>query len=404
MFGLGGMLAPHPVEAFLRESFGRKALYQHGTPGKFENLFSWEDINHLLNTTSPRGSIKLVYDRKTLESSQLANLAHWLNEGATLVIDWLQTIDEFVYRFAQELARDMNTPVNINCYVSCPNKQGFDLHFDRHDVFIVQVEGRKHWRVFEPTLVNTPIQAMECNLAACEPPDPGSDAPYCDCGLEQGDVLYVPRGHWHYAVAETPSIHLTVGLTSASGIDLLSWITAELMRDEEFFRKDMPVAMAPELGGPGGLPSLPDYVAEFKSRVRSIMDRDDLVDLIVRNCMLRNQLRRESKLPFIWDLDASLTPQTRFSLLPTQKALIHHDESDDATVVYLRGSRLNLDHFPTPLVRTLFESRGGFSGSSIMEQSPEFSWTQVKSLLMEMYRSGVIVNVDEDQPSSPQSA
>ena len=398
MFGIAGLLAPCPVPTFLREDFGRRARYQAGTGAKFEGLFSWEDINHLLNTTSPRGSIKLVYDKKTLEPAQLANLAHWLNEGATLVIDWLQTLDEFVYRFAQELARDVNTPVNINCYVSCPNKQGFDLHFDKHDVFIVQVEGRKQWRVFEPTLEKAPLQSMEYNLADCQPPDPEKDAPYCDCTLDVGDVLYIPRGHWHYAVAETPSIHLTVGLSPTSGIDLLNWITAELTQSEEFFRRDIPIAMAPELGGPGGLVPIADYIEEFKSRIRDIMGRDDLVDLIVHNCMLRNQLRRESKLPFIWDLEASLTPETKFSLLDTQKALIRYDEAEDCTIVYLRGSRLKLDQFPESLVRALFESAGGFSGSSIMKRSPGFSWNQVKSLLTEMYRSGVIINVDEAQP------
>jgi hypothetical protein len=156
--------------------------------------------------------------------------------------------------------------------------------------------------------------------------------------------------------------------------------------------------MAPELGGPGGLVPIADYIEEFKSRIRDIMGRDDLVDLIVHNCMLRNQLRRESKLPFIWDLEASLTPETKFSLLDTQKALIRYDEAEDCTIVYLRGSRLKLDQFPESLVRALFESAGGFSGSSIMKRSPGFSWNQVKSLLTEMYRSGVIINVDEAQP------
>jgi len=397
MFGISGLLGPYSVEAFLKDSLGQKSLYVKGTEDKFEGLFSWDDINHLLNTARPKNSIKLVYETSTLPQAQLSNLSYWLNKGATLVIDWLQLLDEFVYHFCQELARDFNSEVNINSYISCPSKQGFDVHFDKHDVFIVQVEGQKRWRIFEPTLIKTPIQAMEVNQDDCLRPDPDKESPYCDCVLSEGDVLYIPRGHWHYAVAVSPSVHLTVGIDPTSGIELLNWITKDLMDKDEFFRRDMPIAQAAEFGGPGGLQSIDDYIAEFRSHIRKVMDRDDMLELIVQNCMLKNQLRRESKLPFIWDLENSLTPETRFSLLGSQKALIHYDPSEKCTVIYLRGSVLKLNEFPETLIRTLFASTGVFTGTSIVESSPEFTWQQVKELLVKMYQNGVIINVDENE-------
>jgi len=396
MYGLAGILAPLPVEQFLSNNLGKKALYLPGPADKFEDLFGWDDINHLLNTASPQRSIKLLYNKKPLDRSQLANLSHWLDEGATLVIDWLQTLDEFVYRFSQQLALDFNTVVNINSYISCPNKQGFDLHFDKHDVFIIQVEGEKRWRVFDPTKVKTPVQVLEYEFDRCEPPDPDKDLPYCDCVTSAGDVLYIPRGHWHYAIAETPSVHLTAGIDPTTGADLLNWITTDLTNNEEFFRKDIPIAFASELGGQGGLQSISGYVDDFKSQVRKTLERDDFVDMIVHNCMMKNQLRRESKLPFIWDLDQSLTAETRFSLLDSQKALIRYDETEKCTVVYLRGSLLKLAEFPDALVHALFASTGTFSGQSIIESAPEFKWEQVKKLLTRMYQSGVIVNVDDE--------
>lgn len=397
MYGLKGLLAPYPVEEFLTKVLSKKALYQPGPPDKFEDLFGWDDINHLLNTASPQRSVKLVHNKITLDRSQLANLSHWLDQGATLVIDWLQTLDEFIYHFSQQLALDFNAVVNINSYISCPNKQGFDLHFDKHDVFIVQVEGNKRWRVYEPTLVKTPAQAAKYDLDKCDRPDPENDVAYCECVTSPGDVLYIPRGHWHYAVAETPSVHLTVGIDPVTGTDLLNWITTDLMNNEEFFRKDIPIALASALGGPGGLQSISDYIEDFKSNVRKVLDRDDMLDMIIHNCMIKNQLRRESKLPFIWDLDKSLTPETKFSLLDSQKALIRYDEIEKCNVVYLRGSLLKLDEFPDPLVHALFESTGTFSGQSIVESVPEFSWEQVKLLLTRMYQSGVIINVDDEE-------
>lgn len=396
MFGLRDLLAPYPVETFLDENLGKKAFYQPGPADKFEGLFSWQDLNHLLNTARPPNSIKLVYQKQSLPRAYLGNLAHWLNEGATLVIDWLQLADEFVFRFCHELARDVNAPVNINTYVSCPSKQGFDLHFDQHDVFIVQTEGKKQWNVFEPTLVKTPIQIQEFNFDDCERPDLNKVQPYCRCVLDVGDILYIPRGHWHYAVAETPSIHLTVGIDPTCGIDLLQWITEDLMSREEFFRRDMPIVLAPEFAGPGGLQSLHDYVEDFKTRVKKALEREDLVDLIVQRCMLNNSMRREAKLPLIWDLENALTPDTKFTLLESQKALIRFDRDSQTTIVYLRGSVLKLEEFPEALVRALFGMSGPFSGESIVGALPQYSWEQVKALLTRMYQSGVIINVDED--------
>ena len=396
MFGLNGILAPISASDFLRDYYGIKAFYLEGEAEKFKDLFSWDDINHLLNTARPPNTVKLVYEKKPLLPSQLANLSHWLNEGATLIIDSLQAQDEFVFRFSEELARDINAAVNINCYTSCPNKQGFDMHFDTHDVFIVQVEGEKQWRVYEPTLIKTPLKSMNLVQNDCQPPDADSDVPYVDCILSEGDMLYIPKGHWHYAVAVNPSVHLTVGVDPTPGVHLLNWISNDLLNKNEFFRREIPIALAAEFGGPGGQQPLDEYVDEFKEQLRQLIQRDDFLDMIVHNCMLKNQTRRESALPLIWDLDKLVTAETKFSLLESQKSLIHYDPVEKKTLVYIRGSLLKLDEFPESLIRTLFANTGIFTGTTIIESSPEFSWAIVKQLLVKMYQSGIIINVNED--------
>jgi ribosomal protein L16 Arg81 hydroxylase len=69
------------------------------------------------------------------------------------------------------------------------------------------------------------------------PPDQPTDA----FTLRAGDVLHVPRGCWHAAAASTgqPSLHLTCGLATHTGIDLLSWLVDEL-RAYEPMRADLP--------------------------------------------------------------------------------------------------------------------------------------------------------------------
>jgi hypothetical protein len=58
--------------------------------------------------------------------------------------------------------------------------------------------------------------------------------------LEDGDMLYIPRGWWHVAfpVGE-PSLHLTVATVPPHGMDLLQWLIGRLRRHEAV-RADLP--------------------------------------------------------------------------------------------------------------------------------------------------------------------
>ena len=52
--------------------------------------------------------------------------------------------------FCQQLAAELGHPVQANAYVTPPQSQGFDDHYDVHDVFVLQVEGEKRWRIHAP--------------------------------------------------------------------------------------------------------------------------------------------------------------------------------------------------------------------------------------------------------------
>ena len=72
--------------------------------------------------------------------------------------------------------------------------------------------------------------------------------PYLQCILNPGDLLYIPRGHWHYAIAtgdptdETyaPSLHLTLGIDCQTGLDWLNWLRDEV-QDSPEWRGNLPI-------------------------------------------------------------------------------------------------------------------------------------------------------------------
>jgi hypothetical protein len=78
---------------------------------------------------------------------------------------------------------------------------------------------------------------LQRDIALPERPDA---EPIADFLLNDGDVLYLPRGHWHDVSAiGAESLHLTIGFNRATGVDLVAWL-ADQLRSEELFRDDLP--------------------------------------------------------------------------------------------------------------------------------------------------------------------
>ena len=70
--------------------------------------------------------------------------------GDTVVLQGLHHTNPHLARLANNLALALDHPVQVNAYLSPSNARGLDLHFDYHDVFVVQLGGSKRWRVWSP--------------------------------------------------------------------------------------------------------------------------------------------------------------------------------------------------------------------------------------------------------------
>lgn len=89
----------------------------------------------------------------------------------------------------------------------CCAAQGFAPHFDDVDVYVLQVEGRKRWRVYAPL----PGHALP-RYSSRDFVDAEVGPCVLEAVLQPGDLLYLPRGTIHQAASlpEAPSLHLTL--------------------------------------------------------------------------------------------------------------------------------------------------------------------------------------------------
>jgi hypothetical protein len=186
--------------------------------------------SYLRHTSGARG-------KQPIPRLQPVKFTAQLRAGATLVLDAVDELHEPLEELAAGLERFFRERVQINSYAGWHTSRGFDLHWDDHDVFILQVVGRKRWGIYGETRPH-PLAGDTNN------PKP-TCAPLWEATLEDGDLLYIPRGWWHVAQPlDEPTLHLTVGIHKRTGIDLLGWL-AEQLRSSETFRRDLPRFAAP---------------------------------------------------------------------------------------------------------------------------------------------------------------
>ncbi len=219
------LLAPFPETEFLERYWNRQWTHIRGSEGRFEHLLPWKNLNDLLSQhrlDEPR--LKLFRDGETLQSSTYTSyspqrrdplgrvpqihpeaLTGHLQNGATLVLDNVDAMFAPITDLVEGLERKLRMRANANAYAGWHTSHGFDLHWDDHDVFVVQVSGRKRWQIFGKTHEH-PLRG-ESESCAEKP-----TIPIWEGLIESGDVLYMPRGVWHVAFpVDEPTLHLTVG-------------------------------------------------------------------------------------------------------------------------------------------------------------------------------------------------
>nr|DBA34404.1 TPA: hypothetical protein GDO54_001963 [Pyxicephalus adspersus] len=106
-----------------------------------------------------------------------------------------------LWQIMEKLECFFGTLVGCNVYITPSDSQGLPPHHDDVEVFILQVEGEKHWRLYEPLV---PL-ARQYDVA----PEDKVTTPSHEFLLKEGDLLYFPRGVIHQADTPASSSHST---------------------------------------------------------------------------------------------------------------------------------------------------------------------------------------------------
>jgi ribosomal protein L16 Arg81 hydroxylase len=245
----------HPISKieFFRDYIGKKPIIKKNGNKNFSSLIEYRDINRIIQehrlehprmrmfkditlvpetnysikNPSRRGSVNPIISVREFN--------HEIMNGATLIIDAIQEVHKPIRDLCDEFNHSLRGVCQVNAYIALADQQAFDTHWDGHEVFVLQIKGKKHWTIYHPTR----IHPLDTDIYQADKSK--EKKVFWEGVIEEGDFLYIPKGWWHtVSPVGDETVHLTFGYVAPTGIDFLKWATEQLYI-EEFVRAPAPI-------------------------------------------------------------------------------------------------------------------------------------------------------------------
>lgn len=262
--GFDDIIAPVSRETFFADYYDKKPLHipaaDSGLSGRFGDVMNWDRLNDLLNMTPVWSgkSLLMVLDTKMVPAGAYCEestdrygnpvqtpdpekVMDLLRRGASIVANEVDSLTPDLRAVSTALEDAFTGKVQINLYCSWAAHKAFTSHFDTHDVMALHVAGEKTWRVYENRMPHPVRHRRYGNeIYTDKQHTEQKGGVMMEVTMRPGDVLYLPRGWYHDALADSPgAIHLACGITGIIGFDLLDALS-DIAVDQENFRVNFP--------------------------------------------------------------------------------------------------------------------------------------------------------------------
>lgn len=286
------IINPVGVDQFMSEYWEKKPLLVQRSDSKYyDSLLSRAKIDEMLRThnieytknidvTSYRDGKRETHNP---EGRVLPpDMWQFYTEGCSVRMLNPQTYMREIYEMNAKLQEFFHCMVGANFYLTPPNSQGFAPHYDDIEAFVLQIEGRKHWKLYNP---RSPAEV----LARTSSPNFDQNEigePCMEVVLKPGDLLYFPRGVIHQActVPGHHSLHITMSVYQKnSWADLLEIFLplalAQAVEDNVELRTGIPIDLHNHFGiihSDDKTPSRKQFANHIKSLIDKIFSEEAL--------------------------------------------------------------------------------------------------------------------------------
>jgi ribosomal protein L16 Arg81 hydroxylase len=254
---LAWLLDPHTPDEFFSQYWEQRPLHlKRGVEGYYTPVMTAEDLGKLIGESDLRyPAVRLakgggfypseIYARNLkygddhfLGVPDLERIATEYRNGATVTLPAIHRTWGPLRDLCAELEAELDHVPHANVYLTPGNAAGFTPHYDVHEVFVLQIAGRKRWTLHEPT-VRLPHRTQPWS-----PQGAKTSQPLATLDLEPGDLLYLPRGYLHSTTtSDSYSAHITLGVSVYTWADLARESLSSLL-DSPDWRRALPPGFA----------------------------------------------------------------------------------------------------------------------------------------------------------------
>jgi hypothetical protein len=237
---LEDLLFPVTEADFMRDYDGHQPLHIPASDrAEKADILTWDAFNGLLQQAHvwTAETLRLMLDGQAVRPEQYCKpiptpsgpilraspsmVDVFLSGGASLVANDVLHAHPPLTHVGQILGRTFAATVGANVYCSFQGIRAFGSHYDNHDVFVVQTEGEKVWTLYENRADN-PVDLLPGNDDTQRFFERSRGAVMSQVQMRRGDVLYLPRGWYHDALAtDGASLHVTYSVTPITGKAIL---------------------------------------------------------------------------------------------------------------------------------------------------------------------------------------
>lgn len=248
------LIHPVPSKDFFRDTWEKKPLLvRRKKQDYYKGLFSTAEFDRILRDEDVQFGVNLdvtsyINGKRETHNPPGRALPYtvwdFYESGCSLRMLNPQAFSSTVWNVLSILQELFGSMAGANVYLTPAGTQGFAPHYDDIEAFVVQLEGKKHWRVYNPRSEDEVLPVLSSpnfNQAAI-------GKPILDVVLEAGDLLYFPRGFIHQGncLPDSHSLHITISSYQKNswGDLLIKLVPAavELAMDEDVeFRKGLPL-------------------------------------------------------------------------------------------------------------------------------------------------------------------
>jgi len=386
---LAELLDPISFGEFVEGYYETRPLLVRGkNPAGFDRLLTLDDVDRLLSESYLRSEfVRVVQDgqgcslREGIGEGEnqseggLEAVFQQYRQGSSIVLLSLQER----WRPLQDLCRSLTVPlsarVQANAYLTPPSSQALELHYDTHDVLVLQTHGSKSWRLYAPW-TELPLRTNPFRDA------PKDLRPIDEFILNAGDLLYLPRGFPHEVKScESTSLHVTLGVKPILWAEVVDDAVQKVIEREVALRRSLPPGFASD-------PALFDAcVAELRRILESTLQQIS-AEAAMRHARSRSELAMQPSLRgHLCDLD-----QLRQVDLQTVVAVRRESNptltvNDDYAYIGFHGKRVRLPRHTERTLQFLLD----VSSFSAAELPADLDDTSRLLLVRRLIQEGLLV-------------